>query len=442
VISVVVGLLLYSLAMLIAAPRLLRALTDSGNAPRLGVATWLSAIGTVVASWVATAVLVIIGAVSRWTHPRTVAASCLARLQHTISGDAGIAPQIALVLIAAAATLAAVYTGVRLATAVLGMRSRAHEHARAVRLVGHHTGEADVVMVEAAKPAAYCVAGRPAAIVVTSAARAALDDRQMAAVLAHERAHLAGHHAVIVSTLRALAAAFPRLSLITEGARQVARLLEMCADDVAARRHSSRALLSGLVALTAAAPAEAMSAADLAVLARAERLAAPPQASVKVKTRAALASVIAIMAAAPLIAVSDCIWRSQIWSPGMGSDGNTLAGEPLMASSPSTALGHSQSGKAMSMMMMMNHGHWGWGGWLLTTGTTIVFWALVITAVALLARYLLSLSQRTIGTTHAAGAMNAEHTLADRYARGEIDDDEYQRRLGLLREKTASSTQV
>jgi hypothetical protein len=269
-----------------------------------------------------------------------------------------------------------------------------------VRLVGHHTGEADVVMVEATKPAAYCVAGRPPAIVVTSAARAALDDRQMAAVLAHERAHLAGHHAVIVSTLRALAASFPRLSLITQGAHQVARLLEMCADDVAARRHSSRALLSGMVALTAAAPVEALAAADLAVLARAERLAAPPQVSAKVKSRAALAGVIAIMAAAPLIAVSDCIWRSHIWVPGMGSGGNTFPGVPLMASSPSMALGHSQSGKVMSMMMV-NHGHWGWGDWLLTTGTTIVFWASVSAAVVLLARYLLSLSQRMIGMARA-----------------------------------------
>lgn len=440
-IGVVVGLLLYSVAMLIAAPRLLRALTDSGNAPRLGVATWLSAIGTVVLSWVATAVLVIIGAVTHWTHPRTVAASCLARLQHTISGDAGTAPQIALILISAAAIAAAAYTGMRLTTAVLGMRSRAYEHASAVRLVGHHTGEADVVMIDAAKPAAYCVAGRPPAIVVTSAARVALDDHQMAAVLAHERAHLAGHHSAIVSTLRALAAAFPRLSLITEGARQVARLLEMCADDVAARRHSSRALLSGLVALTAAAPAEALSAADLAVLARAERLAAPAQPSVKVKTRVALAGIIAMMAAAPLIAISDCIWRSHIWGPDMGLDANTAAGEPLMPYTPSTAMGHNQSGKVMSMMMM-NHGHWGWGGWLLTTGTTIVFWALVITAVVLLARYLLSLSQRTPVTAHALAAMNAEQTLAERYARGDIDDDEYQRRLGLLRENTASSTQA
>jgi uncharacterized membrane protein len=307
-------------------------------------------------------------------------------------------------------------------------------------LVGHRTSEADVVMVEASKAAAYCVAGRPPAIVVTSAARAALDDRQLAAVLAHERAHLAGHHAVIVSALRALAAAFPRLSLITEGAQQVSRLLEMCADDVAARRHSSRALLSGLITLSTSAPAEALAAADLAVLARAERLATPSQESVKVKTRAALASVIAIMAAGPLIAVADCIWRSHVWGPGMHANANTNGVGLIAASSPSKALEHSQSGKVVSMMMMMDDGHWGWGSWILTTLTTVVFWALVITAVVLLARYLLSLSQRTTGTTHAAGASNAEQVLAERYARGEIDDDEYKRRLGLLRQNMASTT--
>jgi len=440
VISVVVGLLLYSMAMLVAAPPLLRALTSSGNAPRLGVVTWLSAIGTVVGSWLATAAMVIVEVISHWTHPRTVAASCLARLQRTISGDAGIAPQITLVVIAAAFTVAVAIIGMRLAAAVLGMRARAHEHARAVRLVGRHTGEANVVMVDAAKAAAYCVAGRPPAIVVTSAARAALDDRQLAAVLAHERAHLAGHHAVIVSALRALAAVFPRLSLITEGAQQVSRLLEMCADDVAARRHSSRALLSGLIALCTAAPAEALAAADLAVLARAERLATPPAGSAKVKTRAALTSVVAIMAAGPLIAVADCIRRSHVWGPGMRADPHTTVGL-IAAPSPSKALGHSASGKVVSMMMMMmDDGHWGWGSWLLTTGTTIVFWALVITAVVLLARYLLSLSQRPTGTPRAAGASNAEQVLAERYARGEIDDEEYQRRLGLLRQNMASTT--
>jgi uncharacterized membrane protein/Zn-dependent protease with chaperone function len=438
--TMAVGLLLYSVAVLVAAPPLLGALTSGGHVPRLGVAAWLTAIGSVVGSWLVAAVLVIDEVIRRWTHPRTVAASCLALARRTISGDAGILPRIALVVIAASVLLAAAIAGVRLVRAVLRMRARAHDHARAVRLVGCRTGEADVVMVDAAKAAAYSVAGRPPAIVVTSAARAALDDRQLAAVLAHERAHVAGHHALIVTTLRGLAAVFPRLSLMTRGAQHVSRLLEMCADDVAVRQHSSRALLSGLITLCAAAPTEALAAADLAVLARAERLASPPQESAKVKTRAALVTVIAVMAAGPLIAAAGRVWRSHTWGLGMLANSNSNAGAPIVALSPPKALGHSGSGEEISNMMMMDDGHWGWGSWVLTTGATIVFWALVITAVVLVARYLLSLSQRPAGTTRAAGPSHAEQVLAERYARGEIDDDEYRRRLTLLRQNMVSTS--
>ncbi|MGH3553643.1 MAG: M48 family metalloprotease, partial [Mycobacterium sp.] len=372
------------------------------------------AIGTVLGTWLVVAVMVIGEMIRRWTHPRIVA-TCLARLQRTVSGDGGIVPQILVVVIVAAVTLAAAVIGVRLGRAVAGMRARAHQHARAVRLVGHRTGEADVVMVESTKPAAYCIAGRPPAIVVTSAARAALDDRQLAAVLAHERAHVAGHHALIVTAVRGLAAVFPRLSLVTKGAQQVSPLLEMCADDVAVRRHSRRALLSALITLCEAAPTETLAAADLALLARAERLATRPQETAKVRARAVLVTVVAMMAAGPVIAAA-MVWPSQ-----------------------PKALAHSGSGEEISMMMM-DDGHWGWGSWILTTGITVVFWALVITAVVLVARYLLSLSQRPTGTTRAAGASSAEQVLAERYARGEIDDDEYKRRLTLLRQNMAATT--
>ena len=50
---------------------------------------------------------------------------------------------------------------------------------------------ARTVVLDDPRPAAYCVAGRPAAIVVTSGALAVLDQPQLEAVLAHERAHLA-----------------------------------------------------------------------------------------------------------------------------------------------------------------------------------------------------------------------------------------------------------
>ena len=83
-------------------------------------------------------------------------------------------------------------------------------------------------------------------------------------------------------------------------------------------------------------------------------------------------------------------------------------------------------------MMMWYRGDWGWGGWILMTVAMVVFWALLITAVVLLVRYLVT-SRGTV-VPPAVGPRSAEDLLAERYARGEIDDDEYQRRLALLRQ--------
>jgi putative membrane protein len=82
-------------------------------------------------------------------------------------------------------------------------------------------------------------------------------------------------------------------------------------------------------------------------------------------------------------------------------------------------------------MMMWYGSNGGWGGWLLMTIATVLFWALIITAVVLIVRYLVS--QRPTGTS-AGSARTPEEVLAERYARGEIDDDEYQRRLALPRQ--------
>jgi Zn-dependent protease with chaperone function len=299
-VSIASCLLLYSLTVIVAGPPLLRRLTNGGHAPRLGVAAWLTAIGSVLLTWAAAAVLVMIEVAGHWKDPGVLLASCLARLRGAMAGGAGTAPQIVLVVLAAGAALAAAATSVRLARTLIRMRARAHDHADAVRLVGYRSGQ-DVVVVEDANPAAYCVPGRPPAIVVTTAALAALDDPELAAVLAHERAHLAGHHTHVVAVLRSLAAVLPNVALISGGAVQVSRLLEMCADDAAARRHGPRALLSGLITLTGAGPAEALGAADVAVLTRAERLTAPPAHLAQARRRVALASTVTILAAGPAI---------------------------------------------------------------------------------------------------------------------------------------------
>jgi putative membrane protein len=86
------------------------------------------------------------------------------------------------------------------------------------------------------------------------------------------------------------------------------------------------------------------------------------------------------------------------------------------------------------MMMWDHYGDWGWGGWIhwiLTTTAVVVFWVLVIAAIVLLIRYLISV--RITGGSLLTGRGIAENLLAERYARGEIDDDEYQHRLTLLR---------
>ncbi|QHE74239.1 Peptidase M48, Ste24p precursor (plasmid) [Rhodococcus sp. WAY2] len=121
------------------------------------------------------------------------------------------------------------------------LRTRTHGHANRARLIGRRVRGIDAVVIDNPERAAYCAAGRPHAVVITTAALAALDDRQVQAVLAHERAHLAGHHAQILAVLRVLAASMPGITLFTAGAVEVGRLLEMCADDSAARVHGSRA---------------------------------------------------------------------------------------------------------------------------------------------------------------------------------------------------------
>jgi putative membrane protein len=85
-------------------------------------------------------------------------------------------------------------------------------------------------------------------------------------------------------------------------------------------------------------------------------------------------------------------------------------------------------------MMWYGHGLTGLG-WALMTGGTLVFWALLVGAVVLLVRTL-GRHADTGGATNpppADGASNAEHLLAERFARGEIDEAEYTQRLAVLR---------
>ena len=119
--SIAVCLLLYSLAVLVAGPPLLRALTRYGHAPRFGVAAWLTAIGTVVLTWLVAAGILIVEVAVHGNYPRILVASCLVRLRGVVtlvSDSAGLAPQVTLGAIVAAAALMSTLAGGRLARTI------------------------------------------------------------------------------------------------------------------------------------------------------------------------------------------------------------------------------------------------------------------------------------------------------------------------------------
>jgi Zn-dependent protease with chaperone function len=299
-VSLAACLLLYSVVVVVCGPALLSSLTKGGHAPRCGVAAWLIAIGSVLLTWVTVAILVVFDVIAHWRQGGSFVVACIELLCDVAAGKAGIVPKLML-LVGAAAVVGIVGLGAfRLARTIGRLRVQAQGHAQSVRLVGHPTAERDVYIMEAAERTAYCVSGKPPAIVVTSAAVAALDDQELGAVLAHERAHLDGHHPRVVTTLRGLAFVVPWLALFTRGAAEVSRLLEMCADDVAARRYGHQVLLTGLMALAGGSPAAALGAADIAVLHRAQRLAVPPAHRARVRAQAALAGASTVIACAPL----------------------------------------------------------------------------------------------------------------------------------------------
>ncbi|MFF3734542.1 SHOCT domain-containing protein [Streptomyces sp. NPDC002476] len=91
--------------------------------------------------------------------------------------------------------------------------------------------------------------------------------------------------------------------------------------------------------------------------------------------------------------------------------------------------------------MMWYDGGWGWGGWFVMTVVMVLFFALLIAGIVAPIHYLTSAHRgHQPGSPppsgeHGWGGRRAEDLLSERFARGEIDEDEYKHRLALLREQ-------
>jgi Zn-dependent protease with chaperone function len=268
---VIASLALLAYAGLLGAWRPRRA-NWADRAPRLGILIWLTAITSVLTALVL-AGLVLLIPVAETTHAvaRIIDASHWMVRQHYggVSQPTG-----AIVGLGAALAVIAWSAGHALRT-LMAAAWRRRGHLKALTLVAEYRPDLGAVVVEHPEPAVYCLAGRRRRIVVTTGAIVHLDDRQLGAVLEHERAHLRGRHHLVLGLSAAAAAAFP-FRLFKAAHAEIVRLVELLADDAAARNHGHATVAAALVTLVAGrTPAAALGAGGSTTLTRVRRMLAP-----------------------------------------------------------------------------------------------------------------------------------------------------------------------
>ncbi|MEE6281299.1 M56 family metallopeptidase [Georgenia sp. MJ170] len=292
----------------LAGPRMLDRLAPwLAQRPRLGISAWVGA----VVVWLLG--LSVLGPLLAWVVtgpglPGDVGAICRRCLE--AANPFGIAavptgvPPLALLALPALLLLA-----VAVAVALSFHRAERERTAQVAAL--HETGEIRLVagspvwLVASPVPTAYCLPGREAGIVISEGAVGALDEAQLGAVLAHERAHLRGRHHLLLGLLRAASRVLAWVPLVAAAPRAVAGYAEMTADDAAHRAHGTRALAGALLALRGsggATPATALHAGAYRVPSRVQRLVAPPAATDVVAVTVAGSYLIAVAGTVLLVA--------------------------------------------------------------------------------------------------------------------------------------------
>ena len=245
------------------------------RAPLLGVVTYLAAAWSVLATLGLAGLTLAVHATALGGALSTVIGACVLRLRATYATPGGAAAAAAgLVLSAAVVAWTALTAAHHLRAA--GRQARRHE--QTARLVGRPDPALGAVLVEHPQPTAYCVAGRQPTVILTTGALLALDAGQLDAVLAHERAHLTWRHHRLLAMARIGRRALPFLPLMRDTEAQVERLVELHADDTAARARDPRSLATALVVLAASAsPAPALAAAATDAVQRINRLLRPAE---------------------------------------------------------------------------------------------------------------------------------------------------------------------
>jgi Zn-dependent protease with chaperone function len=168
-----------------------------------------------------------------------------------------------------AAVLLALHLLLNLGLTAAGTARQRRRHRQLVELLSTPMPDRPGMrLIENEAPVAYCLPGAPRSVTVLSdGLLRLLSEDELAAVVAHERAHVTQHHHIVLMAFKAWRTALPWFPIASRAEDAVALLVELLADDDARQVVPDRVLASAVVAVAGADAA--------AVAPRIERLAGP-----------------------------------------------------------------------------------------------------------------------------------------------------------------------
>ena len=205
----------------------------------LGLGWGLAAVGTLIGLGVSgDRAAVGTGALDRLTS--------LVRAEDPAATASGIGP-VRLACLAAGMLLLAVLCWILLAASASVLRARQRQRELLTLLAHGDPKVPGALVVDHPAAAAYCLPGLRPEIVISAGALDLLGAEELAAVLAHERAHLRERHDLVLLPFLALLRAFSWAGVANRAYWAVGLLLEMHADDRVLRQLPARKLATALL---------------------------------------------------------------------------------------------------------------------------------------------------------------------------------------------------
>lgn len=237
---------LYALTVATLAPVLLDRYWPADRAPRLTLALLQVLSCSFLVAAATTCLAFAMAGVNRLAELNPAIDACADQLP--ISDESPISAVLGDLALAAIAFLV-----LRLAYSLLdtfgAARLRRRSHAATLYMLARPDPALGVLVLDHPEPACYCLPGRRGAIVVTTGALDLLTPPQLAAVLQHERAHLAARHHLVVALTVAIRRTVPGVKLLRHAERETRRLVELIADDAAARQSGAPTVAAALAVI-------------------------------------------------------------------------------------------------------------------------------------------------------------------------------------------------